>query len=318
MENNNAAAKKPIFNHKILAGVCLIVFLLSLIPILYLSGYNHATGDDLGYGTRTHHAWLDTRSIWQVLVAAAETVKVYWKSWQGTWFTIFLMTLQPEVFSADAYWIVPWIMLAVNIAATSLVLHEFLVKRLHLRPATFWCVDVLLLTSMIQFFPSTKSGIFWYNGATHYIVPYCLAMLAVYCFLKFEKKPGVGWFIGAFLCMACLGGSSYLAALLAPIVLVDMLLYFGKRKKHLYWLAVTFLVEGVGLYISFTSPGNKVRGGEEFGLHIGQIVETVLMCFVEGGQTVLLYLKEKPAAFVLMLAAAYLLYEGFSVQELPV
>ena len=208
-----------------------VLFIGSLIPVLYLCGYDHATGDDLGYGFRAHHAWLDTHSIWQVLKASAKTVRVYWDSWQGTWFTIFLMTLQPEVFSTDAYWMVPWIMLAINITATSVILHEILVRRLKLGRAVFVCTDILALTSMIQFFPSTKSGIFWYNGAVHYIVPYCLAMLAIWCFLKFEEKPAVIWFVGALLCMTGLGGSSYLAALLAPVALFYILCVSVKKKK---------------------------------------------------------------------------------------
>lgn len=284
------------------------IFICSLIPLLYTGTYAHATGDDYGYGFRAHHAWLDTQNIWQVLKAAARTVRIYYYSWQGTWFTIFLMALQPEVFSPGAYWIVPWIMILINTAATSAVLYECLVKRMQVSKAVFFSVDVLVLAAMIHFFPSTKSGIFWYNGTVHYIVPYCLAMLAVYCFLKFERKPGILCYLTAFVCMTCLGGSSYLAALLAAILLVYLLLIFGRKKKYMLWLLLPLVSELTGLYISFMSPGNSARGGEEFGFSVQKTVGTVLMCFVEGVRTGQKYWTEKPAAMFLIVLAAFLVY----------
>ena len=110
-----------------------IVFIVGLIPLLYLSGYVHASGDDYGYGAGTHAIWLETHSVFQTLARAAKTSVDYWHGWQGTWFTIFLMALQPEVFSPNGYWIVPWIMLAITIAATSLVTYYFLVNKLELK-----------------------------------------------------------------------------------------------------------------------------------------------------------------------------------------
>ena len=96
MNKNNADRKYLTY----LAGV---VFLLSLLPILYLAGIDRASGDDWGYGLLTHRAWMETHSLYQVFQAAVLTVRNYYGSWQGTWFSIFLFTLQPEVFSFEMY-----------------------------------------------------------------------------------------------------------------------------------------------------------------------------------------------------------------------
>ena len=53
---------------------CVLAFLAGLVPVLYLAGYVHATGDDFGYGTLTHAAWLDTRSLSEVFRAALQTI----------------------------------------------------------------------------------------------------------------------------------------------------------------------------------------------------------------------------------------------------
>lgn len=302
-------------DQKVIA-VCLVAaFVVSLIPVLYLSGYVHATGDDYGYGARTHAVWLESRSLWQTFQAAAATSKDYWYGWQGTWFTIFLMALQPEVFSSQGYWIVPWLMLGINIFATSLLLHYLMVKRLHLPAAAWLCADALLLLSMIQFMPSTKSGIFWYNGAAHYIVPYSLALVAVYSFFRVEDTQKKRFLVLDCVCMFCLGGSSYLAPLLVLIVLAYLLVFQGGKKKYLFWLVLPGIIELAGLYVSFLSPGNKKRGGEEFGFHWTLAVQTIISCFKEGVLTAVEYVKDYPLIFLCFFVAAVLVFEAFVRKE---
>ena len=75
-----------------LTWVAVIVFILSLFPILALSGVDRASGDDWSFGLLTHLAWVDTQSLWQVLRAAFASVKKYYFSWQGTWFSVFLFS----------------------------------------------------------------------------------------------------------------------------------------------------------------------------------------------------------------------------------
>ena len=74
-----------------------IIFLVSLLPVCYLSFVNRASGDDLGYGTYTRIAWMSTHSLLAVAKAIGRTIRQFYYGWQGTWFSIFLFTLQPEV-----------------------------------------------------------------------------------------------------------------------------------------------------------------------------------------------------------------------------
>lgn len=302
-------------NHKVLAAVTVGIFLLGLIPVLYLSGYVHASGDDYNYGAYAHSVWLATHSIWETLKAAWQNAVDCWYSWQGTWFTLFLFALQPEVFSPDAYWIVPWMMLAVNIAATSVVVYYVLVKKLKFRKSTFLTVNFALLFAMIQFFPKTKSGIFWYNGTIHYIVPYALAMLAIWCFWAFIDTKKKRYLMGACFCMAALGGCSYLAVLLAPIVLVYLLLVYGRKEKHAFALLLPLFLEMAGLLVSVLAPGNKARGGEEFGFSISAALQTIGMSFVSGVTTAAEYVREKPAVFVILIFIGLVIWEAYMQME---
>ena len=288
-----------------------IVFLVSLIPILYLSGYVHATGDDYGYGARTHQMWLSTHSVWQVLKAAGQTVQHYWIGWQGTWFTIFLMSLQPEVFWDNGYWIVPWIMLALTIFSTLYLTEYVMVQKLRLPKATWISCTLILLLAMIQYFPSTKSGIFWYNGTAHYIIPYSMALVAIRCCWSFADRTRKKDWIAAFICMALLGGASYLAPLLVLIAVAYLILCEWKTKKHVFYLCIPVAAELAGLIVSYLAPGNKSRGGEDFGIHGLLIVKTILECFVDGAKQIFLYLFKTPFILLCLVVIAVLLVNAF-------
>lgn len=191
-------------------------------------------------------------------------------------------------------------------------LYYFLVKKAGLDKVSFLIIDCAILFLMIQFFPSTKSGIFWYNGAAHYIVPYFLAMMSVYFSVKYIDSYRKRYLAGAAVCMTMLGGSSYLAALFAPIVLILLLIRYGKNRPGSLWLLLSLGLEGAGLAISFMSPGNKVRGGEDFGFSFFKIIDTISQSFYQGFLNIGMYMKEKPVVFIILLFIGLVIWSAFS------
>lgn len=290
----------------------IVFFILSLIPIFLLAGVNQATGDDFGYGVGTHLAWITTHSLWEVLKEAGQTVLRIYSGWQGTWFTIFLFTLQPEVFSPNAYVIVPYIVLAIWIGTTLILAHYILKKIIGFDSYTVFAVISLLLLAGMQFVPSTKSAIFWYNGTMHYMVPYGLALLAIYWAVKFIYDEKWSSLILASIGTILLGGTNYQAALLAPIVIVLLVLVFWKRNKKARLLLLSVFLELPGLIISMKAPGNKNRGGEDFGFSVGQAIGTIGQCFLQGAKEIGHYIEDKPMAFILLVIAAIIIWWGFS------
>lgn len=297
---------------KVKSILAVLILGLSIIPIVYLARYVHATGDDYGYGAFTHAAWLDSHSLWEVLKASFRTIAKYYRGWQGTWFSIFLFSIQPEVFSPDAYWIVPYLMLFLTATGTSLPLFYFLVKKTGLDKVSFLIIDCAILFIMIQFFPSTKSGIFWYNGAAHYIVPYFLAMISVYFSVRYIDSYRKQFLIGTAICMTMLGGTSYLAALFVPIVLILLLIRNGKNRPGSFWLLLPLGLELIGLVISFMSPGNKVRGGEDFGFSIFKIIDAIGQSFYQGLLNIGIYVREMPMVFIILLFIGLVIWSAFN------
>lgn len=298
-----------------LSVVSLIVFVVSLLPLLYMCKYVHASGDDYGYGAWTHAAWLDTHSLIEVFKAACRTVEHYYIGWQGTWSSVFLFTLQPEVFSPNSYWIVPIIMIGLTISGTSLLVHYLLVNKLGFSKKVFTTIDCCLLFSMLQFIPKTKSAIFWFNGTAHYIIPYFCAVISIYCFFKFIDTYKFRYWLIALICMFMLGGASYLAALLAPIILIYLLIIYGKKRRISLFLLIPLGVEAIGLLISMKAPGNAIRGGDEIRPTIGKVVETIGQSFYEGIITIEQYIAERPVIFIVFLFVAAITWEALLRRE---
>lgn len=303
-----------LFNRKDILFLLALWFVLSLLPLLYLSPINHATGDDLGYGRLTHEAWMETHSLAEVVKAAGRTVRDYYYGFQGTWMSIFLFALQPEVFSPGAYIIVPLLMLVIWLGATWILGYYLLVRKAGFSRVYFGILYLLFAAAGIQYVPSTKSSIFWYNGTAHYTVPYAIALLSLYFYFRFvdeEEKRGRGCFIGMAVCMALLGGCSYQPALLVPVIIVLLSLFRWREKakrKRLLLCLIPLALEMAGLIVSMKAPGNKVRGGEDFGFSMLAAVQTVLSCFVAGAVQAWDYMRGHPLLLLYFFAVAVVVW----------
>lgn len=237
-------------------------------------------------------------------------MRKYYYGWQGTWSSVFLFTLQPEVFSQDAYWIVPFLMSGLTIAGVSLLVYYLLVRKTGFSKSVFMTVDCCLLFSMLQFIPRTKSAIFWYNGTAHYIIPFFAALLAIWCFFLYIDTYRIRYWLISLVCMFFLGGASYLSALLAPIILIYLLLLYGNRRRRSLFLLIPLAVEGIGLAVSMAAPGNWVRGGEELTFSVGKAVETVIESFRQGGLYIGVYWMERPVIYIILLFIAVVIWEA--------
>lgn len=287
------------------------IFILSMLPVVYLSFVNRASGDDYGYGTFTRAAWVASGSFWEVLKAAARTVEHYYYGWQGTWFSIFIFSLQPEVFSEKAYVIVAFIVLFCWIGSTVLLAQEILKNSFQLDKSSRRLIIVLFLILNIHFIPNPKSSIFWFNGCAHYMLPFTMCQVLAYWLLRFTTKYQWKYYVGICLFMILLGGSNYQAALFSLIIAVYLGAadFFQKKNKRVFLLALPLIAESIGLIISMKAPGNKVRGGEDFGLSLERGVETIALSFAEGMKNVGGYLKNKPLVFVGLLVLFLIIWE---------
>ena len=146
---------------KMAAAGLVLIYLLSLIPVLAVARYDCASGDDYGFGAAAHQAFVRTGSMAAAVQADVYHVGEVYEIWQGTWLSCFLFGLHPEVFHYHAYVIVPWIMLFVLSAGVLIFVHYFLTVRFGFSGSFSLSAAMVLLISMVQFMPDRRFAYFW-------------------------------------------------------------------------------------------------------------------------------------------------------------
>ena len=304
-------------NITLLAGV---FFFALLVPVFICSFVNRASGDDIGYSILTRNAWINSYSLIEVLKAAGQTVVNYYKSWQGTWFSIFLFSLQPELFHESFYVVVAFLMLFLWIGSSYLLAKELLIKRLKLGPWHTYLAFLFFMIVSISFIPSTKSSIFWYNGCAHYMIPFAMCQMVAYWLLKWTDTYEISDFIKITLFTLLLGGANYQASLLA-LIITSYFIFFdflNQKNRKVFFLFLPMALEAIGLYISMKSPGNKIRGGEEFGFSLEKILQTILLCFVKAFKELINHMIDHPVILLGLFMILVIFIIAFQKRELRV
>lgn len=285
---------------KAAAFVSLAVFILLMLPVIYLSFVNRATGDDYGYAIYTRAAWVGTHSLATVFEAAFRTIRQSYYSFQGTWFSLFLFTLQPEIFSDKAYVIVVFLMLFVWIGSTFYLFGKILRRHMGFGKWSFLLITICFLIINIEFVPSTRSAIFWFNGCIHYMLPFAMCQMVTAWLIDYSGQYKKSLFAGILIFMTLLGGSNYQAALFSLIVASYTLIasYILKKDKRIFTLLIPILTELAGLIVSMKAPGNRVRAGGELTFTFSRGARTIGLSFLYGLKDIAAYMKERPLIFV--------------------
>lgn len=296
--------------HKIFAILAVVLLIVSILPILQVSFYDRATGDDYNNGAIARQTFIQTRSLLKTLIAVIVQVKSIWESYQGTWISDFLFALQPEVFSLKAYWITAWIALILTISSVSYFMHIILVDVMGWHKEEFIIVDCSVLVLMLQFVQSPRSALFWYTGMVHYVVPLALALFSMGCFIRYVIGKKVKYIIVSSILMTFLGGMSYLSAFMAPLFLFLIWILTYKRGKYVWKLAIPLVLECIGLIISAIAPGNAVRGGSGYSVSLQRAMIAVGKSIQQGTISLPQIIINKPMVVLILLFATAVIYNA--------
>ena len=252
---------------KLLCALVLCGAAVTLIPVLWIGYYDVPCVDDFSFGASPHRAWLETGSLLAVLRAAAQNVHRWYMGWQGTFSAIFLMSLQPAVFSEGMYRLVPLIMvggLAVGVLSFS---WAFFRKWFGATRPQFLMVAAVWLLLSVQLAPSAVEAFYWYNGALYYTGFFSVSLvyfgLMILCVLT-ERASRRRVYVGI-LCVLgiVLGGGNYVTALLSALVTVLALAVLTAKRSGRWKCFVLPLVLLAGAFVvSIAAPGNQIRQAE--------------------------------------------------------
>lgn len=137
-----------LLTEKRVAICCVLLFVLSLLPVLAIAFYDHPCSDDYSYGLYAAQTVREGGSLWDILAAAARETRETYLDWQGTFSAVFLMALQPAAFGEAYYAITPYLMLGSLIFGSCFFCREVGVHRLSMSNSAW-----VILSAALCFFP---------------------------------------------------------------------------------------------------------------------------------------------------------------------
>ena len=302
-----------IYKHqKAVLSLFIFAFFVSIIPICIIAGYDCASGDDYGYGAGPHLTYLASGSVLAAIGEAFKTTVSTWHNWQGTWFDVFAFCLHPEVFSDNAYVIVPYIFMILQIVSVCFFAHYFLKEKWNFNGYYWLLIAVTFLLFSFQLVPSQKSAFFWWVGCIHYCMPFCLSIVMIPLTDRFLTTHKISDLIWLSIGYSLLGGATYPAAILVFLsgILLILVKYVieGKKDRKDLFLIIPFTLEIIGLVISIIAPGNAARaasdlaqGAEPSGSVSETVIKSVLFSVKEA---VTLFLSQKSFMLIALIIIA--------------
>lgn len=268
---------------KILYRLVLIAVILSMIPVWYLGRYAVPSLDDYYFGIMPRQAWLETHSLGAVIKAAGEMVKFYFYAKQATYSSVFLMSLFPGVINERWYFVTPIIMTGMLMGSLTVLIHTVFSKCMGIKNKYLvGIVNLLIIFLSIQTMVVPLEGIYWYNGALHYIfmnsvMYFEIALILNY--LKSDNRTAKIWMlVVSALLGIVVGGGNLITGLQACILvalhivlIVCQIIADKKDNKFLKRVGVAgFTKDGllvlipevitvIAFLVNITAPGNAER-----------------------------------------------------------
>lgn len=264
-----------------------IALLLLLAPLLRLALYAVPWYDDFNYGGFAQRMMLEEPGIVGALKGAWECARTQWYAWQGTFSSIFFMTLTPLIWGEKYYW-TGSVFLILILTVSVFVLTGTLTKKvLHVDRVSSLCMQAVTTIMVIELIYTTPSAYYWYNPGMHYIGMHSFAMLFVaglICLFTMESVKnvkGILLVLAGMLGALLAGGSNFVTALQGLVVLGGLLTgtVIWKRERIWRYLPIA-AVYAIAFYKCAAAPGNEVRGRSYVGWGYPP-VEAILRSFLE-------------------------------------
>lgn len=266
-----------------LSYLLIVIYVLSLIPVLVIGKYDYPSADDFSMGLGTRLVYEATGSLFAVAGKILSETARYYRTWIGYFTSCLFTTVSPATFGEDWYALTPAVILLAIHVGVVVFFYALMEKALGMNRYVRRCMTVLALFLMVQRMPEGSlrvEAFYWYSGAGNYTLTFSagLLYLAFYvlsaCGVRRKNRS-------LFLVLACImgflaGGGNYLSALSFAVVSVLFAIYLVNMKTRQgenscmgrlcvigRLLPAAFYL--CGFAVSCLSPGNRIRGGEAEG-----------------------------------------------------
>ncbi len=250
---------------RIVAALAVCALLLLLVPLLRLTIYAIPWYDDYNYGQFVKDFLGVNRSISSAVSGAVYCLRVQWYAWQGTFSSIFFMSLVPSVWGEQYYFWGPVFLILILTFSTWMLTRELVRNVLKSDRINGIVLQVVVTIVVVEFISSAQQGFYWYNGGVHYVGMHSFLLLLIASWIRLltDRRKGViavsaAWSLaGAVLA----GGANYVTALQGLLMGLSILaLGVCLRRRKALLMIPSLLVYGFCFYVSASAPGNSVRG----------------------------------------------------------
>ena len=241
----------------------IVITILLLIPIIWLSFYSVPALDDFSYGLNT----MQKKGFINIIIGSFKTIKHTYFRWQGTYSAIFIFTLNPAILDIDFYFLTTIILIAFYFIGLLYISKNILYKGLKLDKKSTIIVLLLFFLLCIETMIDKTQGLYWWNGASYYIIFFSLelveiALLSKIYWLREETtKDRIILLILNFI----IAGGNFIISLQQLIILAFLNLYLIIQRKDK--TAVKYLLlSTIGFLISihFGFGGSTLGNSNSF------------------------------------------------------
>ncbi len=273
-----------------LIGFLLLAMLaVAIIPLVWVGVYAHPSVDDYTYGYLVHCNWNSSHSLFKVISAAAMHVKECYFSWQGTFSSVFLMSLTPAAFAeGSAYVLTPVLMIGAIVISVFSLFYVLLIKLLKADFAVWLSTSSVTVFLMLETIYSPVNGMYWYNGSVHYVFMHSMMIIMV-AMAMFIAGVEAGAVTGKrMLFPAVIGsvtailsaGSNYSTALLGFVLIIFIAAVSVIIRKKFSRNVIIAGIYFVAFLLSMLAPGNAIRGESFDGMSpFGAVMESFRVAF---------------------------------------
>ncbi len=248
----------------LVAAGTLLVLVVILLPLFRIIPYTAPWYDDYTYGKFAKGFLGEGRNLGNALQGAAYCVKTSWHAWQGTFSSIFFMSMVPLIWGEQYYFLGPLFILCILLAGVLALSGVLLRDVLGAERPFCLAVQAIMAGMVFELIYTPNGGFFWYNAGIHYVGMHSFLMLLAAAWIKLLKGSGkvsrvllVLWsLLGAVLA----GGANFVTALQGLLLGLSLAALGALLKnKKTFLLLPSLLIYGTAFFYNVSAPGNAVR-----------------------------------------------------------
>lgn len=232
----------------------LLSLLLLLFPYFAIGLFSRPCADDFSYSWKIHDYLLNNEfNLFEIIKISLNQVKNTYLNWQGTYSSIFLMTLQPGLIS-EKYYFIGSAFLIIFIYLAFLYFYQTILNN----KAISFVFSLITVLFILGNEPSLVQGLYWYNGAYHYIPFFALSILNISILIKFNFTKKLHFIIISVLLSAIISGGNQVTSffnILAMVFILIIDIYYKNNK-----FVILPLLSAIFFFLVMAvAPGNFIR-----------------------------------------------------------